>query len=82
MIVLWVAWPLHSFLQLFTLTVVEKTLRTRFREVLSQAAVSGLLPGGCTCIQQHGCTAPREHSSDLGRVRNYCSSPFHMGKLG
>lgn len=37
--------PLCYFLQLFTLSMVEKSLRTKFREVLSQAAVPGVLPG-------------------------------------
>lgn len=32
----------------------ENTLRTKFREMLSLAAVSGMLPGGCTCIHRCG----------------------------
>lgn len=77
----WGARPLCYFLQLLALNMAEKTLRTKFREMHSPAAVSGVLPGGCTCIQQRGRAPPRVRYSDSGWVRSYCCSRFHGGKL-
>lgn len=77
---MWAAWPLCYFLQLFKLSMVEKTLRIKFREVLSQAAVSGVLPGGCTCIQQCGCAPSGEHSSELGVGEELLLFSFSYGE--
>lgn len=50
---LWGAWPLCYFLELLALAVAEKTLRTKFREVLSPAAVAGVLRGDALAPSDH-----------------------------
>lgn len=75
--VLWGARPQCSFLQLLTFSIAENTLRIKFREMLSLAAVSGSR-GGCTCIQRRGHHPPGSTPRSWG-VRNYCCLIFIWG---